>query len=751
MNDHDRTLKPWRAVILLLLLPALLSMGCGDDGEELVVERPFLYEADFALDSTLRAKPEHVVLLDLRPAGAMTSVEHSIPYHYAKRGSYTFCIPDDEPYITGLDIVDAAGQTVASVSRGSGCTPVTLEAGKYTQIVRHDPTDVPPQGTVAFLHRQQGQQHEVEAESSLLPVFPVYGVLEAAGGPHAGEYLTVQSYRIAFGNVVKFLEVAGIDDTAPFDALDHLFSFEPSGGSGASITYDVHSPSLTTSEPFSYLPLDCKADPFFCVSSQNPFNGNAILPCFDDVLPKQVVQADDIGNNQFTLSAEFYPVSFLSTFYAAENSLLYLTSFAKTATSDTPFQQVPGIRFYTDGSQVGALAQGEVAYFSQPNYSGNAFVLGTSLDLATLARLPQVASVRLGHDTTLQFFGQPGYQQLLTTIGVDTPSLANPISRASLGSIKIFQSSVVLLSTRRCESCNLAGVDLSNKSLDAVDLAKANLALAFLDNSSLKQADLRHALLHGSNFNSANLEGANLCGAFLNGTALSNNTAATFVGAYLKNASLAGANMSGAHFDNASFHTGVASACSPQNCAFTTDCASAVGATMDSAVFTGAYLAGVDMSGSDALNANFASAILDGVRFDEANLARDPTNTSPTDFSGAFIGGTDFTNATVTAAIFPDAYVDFSENGNCMYYSLPGSHTHFAGFWGNPGDPVCVLFAYSGPTITPATDSSNTCPNDRPGPCSAGVWQQPEQPWSDTFASRGCEETPVCSDIDFNW
>ena len=174
---------------------------------------------------------------------------------------------------------------------------------------------------------------------------------------------------------------------------------------------------------------------------------------------------------------------------------------------------------------------------------------------------------------------------------------------------------------------------------------------------------------------------------------------------------------------------------------------------MDSTTFSGAYLAGVDMSGSAALGAIFSGAVLDGVSFVGANLTRDPTSTARTDFTGTFLGGTDFTNATATAGVFSSAYVDFTESGNCTYYYLPGTHTHFAGFWGTPGDPVCVLFGYTSPTIPPLTDSSNSCPGGGPGPCSNLQWQSPVIPMSDAPlpASRGCADTPVCSNIDFNW
>ena len=69
-----------------------------------------------------------------------------------------------------------------------------------------------------------------------------------------------------------------------------------------------------------------------------------------------------------------------------------------------------------------------------------------------------------------------------------------------------------LLATKKCISCNLTGVDLSN-----ADLTGAKLAATDLRKSNLYRADLTGANLSGANLTGANLVEVNLTGANLRG------------------------------------------------------------------------------------------------------------------------------------------------------------------------------------------------------------------------------------------
>lgn len=279
---------------------------------------------------------------------------------------------------------------------------------------------------------------------------------------------------------------------------------------------------------------------------------------------------------------------------------------------------------------------------------------------------------------------------------------------------------------------NLTGVDLSSANLQGTNLTDAQLIDVNLSAAQLQQAILVSAQLNGANLNFANLEGANLCEAQLSKSPIT--TAATSLeGAYLKNVNLAHADLSGASMINVNFYSSIATdTCAPDNtCTIPTTCASAVGATMNSTTFTGAYLNGVDMTNSTPQGAKFSGALLVGVNFTRANLSNDSNTGAVTDFSNAFLQGANFTNTTVTNTDFTSAYVDLtSANGATMVFLLSSEHTGFTDYWNAAETPVCVEFTYTAPTTVPATNSTNTCPDGTSGPCSSTQWQSPKIPIS---------------------
>jgi tetratricopeptide (TPR) repeat protein len=118
-------------------------------------------------------------------------------------------------------------------------------------------------------------------------------------------------------------------------------------------------------------------------------------------------------------------------------------------------------------------------------------------------------------------------------------------------------------------------------------------------------------------------------------------------------------------------------------------CASARGAVPDNAVFSNAYLSGVDMSGSTGQGVNFGGAVLVGVNFSGAQLAGDPLGAS-LEFTNGFLPGADFTNVTVAGADFAGAYVDFTHSSGDWAFLLGESYTGFTGYWHTPQTPVCA-------------------------------------------------------------
>jgi uncharacterized protein YjbI with pentapeptide repeats len=301
---------------------------------------------------------------------------------------------------------------------------------------------------------------------------------------------------------------------------------------------------------------------------------------------------------------------------------------------------------------------------------------------------------------------------------------------------------------------DLRFANLTGATLKGADLRSANLANAFLRDTQLAEGQLQHAtlteaVLQGAILNFANLDGADLRGAHLNRSPTKGG-AASLEGAFLRNANLASADLSGATLANANFYSSICCECPGETwSAASPTCASATAATMTGTVFTGAYLSGVDMSGSIPQAAHFDhGAVLVGVKFNGALLSQDP-NGNHTLFTGAFLQGADFTDATVTGADFTSAYVDLaSAAGATMAFLLDGTHTQFTGYWATPATPACVEVTYNGPTALPPTDGSNICPDGvTRGPCSDATWESPQfpisnaQPPSSVCQSGSCECT----------
>jgi len=92
-----------------------------------------------------------------------------------------------------------------------------------------------------------------------------------------------------------------------------------------------------------------------------------------------------------------------------------------------------------------------------------------------------------------------------------------------------------LKATKKCEDCDLKGVNFTDMNLQGVDLYRARLTGA-----NLTGANLQGAYMHRSDLQGANLTNANLTGVVL-------------TSAFLQNANLAGANLTEANLEYSTF------------------------------------------------------------------------------------------------------------------------------------------------------------------------------------------------------
>jgi len=263
-------------------------------------------------------------------------------------------------------------------------------------------------------------------------------------------------------------------------------------------------------------------------------------------------------------------------------------------------------------------------------------------------------------------------------------------------------------------------LDLSGAILNAVNLAgsvldSANLGCATgsagpvctslqstnLAQASLKAAKLTSAQLQGASLSDANLDGANLSNAKLLG--LPGGSPATLSGAFLRGANLSRADLSGVIADNVNFYS------------FSGATANAADAVMTGAKFNNAYLAGADFSSATLQSTEWTQAVLVGANFTAADLSKNETAGEVTDFSNAYLQGAAFANASVTDANFYGSYWDLSSTPTTLNIQLLRGNLNFTGYWKDPSVAECVQASYPNTnnpsSSTPATDSSNTCPN----------------------------------------
>jgi len=133
-----------------------------------------------------------------------------------------------------------------------------------------------------------------------------------------------------------------------------------------------------------------------------------------------------------------------------------------------------------------------------------------------------------------EVIGRQGFSLFLSVLAT-TSAFAN-------GSVDSL--AVMLLTTRKCERCNLQGADLVYARISGAKLQNADLSRADLSHSDLEAADLRYADLRFANLSNSSLRGAVLTGAKLEGALLDQ---ADVTGAKLTSDQLTSANWSGAY------------------------------------------------------------------------------------------------------------------------------------------------------------------------------------------------------------
>ncbi|MEO7392714.1 MAG: pentapeptide repeat-containing protein [Ramlibacter sp.] len=683
---------------------------------------PALSTRDLNANSSLYANEDHVVLMTSAPDRT-----EQFPLRLQAR-RYRFCMDPQDEGADSVALLDPAGTTVMSLRAGGDCAIVEAAQGLYQ--VRQTYGGTGSTRTV-FLRKLGAAQAPVSAPQAAQPneYWGIQGTLLdrkthqpldrpvflALNGQVAEGGACFNDVRVAVqpNSVVSLI---GGDRTL-FDGLNF---FKPlrDATSGAPVSMGV--------------PFQCSlAATFQLFRIQSQLEVLALADALR--VPLQVKSASPVRFSNFSASGNTFglktamPVGAGTPFDGTDvmlgrptgdGSELELLPLEGGQADAFLVEYRAVLRFRPDGFPGSSIpANGQVALFNSANCSGPAMVLD-QYDLPGMLPGPLGAfngSVLLGMSTGATLYEQSTYRgasrHLITSGCIATGSGFKPAS------VRVDPTTAdMVFSTKRCESCNLSGMDLSNKDLQNARLAGSNLNNANLSKANLAGADLRQAFLQGAQLPNANLDAANLCGARLNAapsTAGTSNVAANLTGAFLRNANLSRSNVAGVNFNDANFYSANQSACSTSPCDTYTKptCASAAGATLEGAQFSNAYLVGVDMANVHGSGAVFSNAVLTGARFNNAVLT--PLNGTPVNFSSAFIQGTDFTAADLTNATFSNAY-DAKAVG-CMQFELDEQHTSFPGF-AVPVMPdstqcakapapakTCVKFTFTQRTLLPST------------------------------------------------
>ena len=252
-------------------------------------------------------------------------------------------------------------------------------------------------------------------------------------------------------------------------------------------------------------------------------------------------------------------------------------------------------------------------------------------------------------------------------------------------------------------------LDLQNKDLSGASFKGARMYEIKLQGANLQGAQLQGAFLKSAVLNGANLTLADLSNAWLivepsgDGAppaVTDQPESASVTGAFMFNAKLDGAHCDGVDFTYVCFSTAAILGSQP---------ASAVGALMNDADFSNAWLAQAIFDGAQLSGAKFDNAHMEGASFQDNGMqATELTPTYPEGTSasveGAYLYGTNFTGANMDGLHMNGAYVAADA----------GQFKHV--FTGYGGDIVSVSFNY-GPTVFGNTTANTTCPNGNSGPC----------------------------------
>ena len=551
---------------LLLMLAGLLLTGCNDDNDnndsnEALTntrDRPWIRESEFIFSNNLHATLNQILVLDLEPAApgdASLRLNNDIPFQVTGNAQVAYCIPSNEPHITGLKVLSSTGETEYRVTPGSDCKAVTLSAGRYTLQVEHDASTIDPPGKQAFI-RQTNATSVMEDSATTDTAWNFF----TFKGPN-GKYVSLSNPESDPG---------ALSATAETVTADSVFLAGKLGLLGSSSC----TPGSTSLAPY-------KNTPVAGLAWYPPISGGSLFP--DDELLAINIDATatavkdsckEAGKNKFGACVVSFTIkdlgnhviNLLSTdncvhqtgatpIYLDEFKVLKLDPSAfETGASGTAFKVdytgylcAGGICSATDLN----LKSGEVAVFSECNFKGPAIVFAADVaDFSVYNDAPTdkdkgfvygirdnaAASIIPGPGTLVELWTDTGSSSDNTVYGVpeNVTCLSDTPVDGKVSQMKIVSVKQYITDTGGCDNCNLTGINLSDTDLGQKSFINATFNSANLNGTSFKNATLKNTdfsgsgtQLDGTDFSSASLECTNFSSTDLTMATFGANTIAT--------------------------------------------------------------------------------------------------------------------------------------------------------------------------------------------------------------------------------
>lgn len=628
--------------------------------------RTYFYEQDFRSDPTLAALPNQVVVLSLLPSssGNSSSEEHFVRYQLVS-GSYKLCL-GGEP-LNQMVFFDHSNKLVATIT-ANNCSSINLAADSYNIFIFHDPTKVTAKSKTVFVQLPAPHVKTINADGTpksgywALQPDPAQ---DPTGAERAGRLHALPQQKISPPNDNNDFKVYGMPLAPDWTSTE----FD-----------DTALVRLDTPELYSGIPLN-----FFPVPTEQDKNFNAVLfgngtgSPSDNFLYQIVI--DDRADGAIRLSATsqsvlpaLFPFFHTSPRWAFVGATSFLT-FPPFITLNPPPPSMLArllFRFFPEGKSipVPSLEEGEISFFQSCSYGGNAAVF--SRDIANLTALSspittinKVAAVKLGPNTQVTLYSEPGFAGTSQIIQSDTDCLDSSLVGTSIGSFQIRPLPAQFSVSPDCLSCQLQKVDLSNSVLDGAslsgtDLSSANLAAVSFAGAALDDVNLSHAIISQAHFDNANMKGTSWFGVDLRTAAsftkLTLDRASGFGGADLEGVDLTGASLQEIDFNFTNLSN----------------------AKLSQANLTGANLVSSKLNGTDLTNATLQKA-------DFFLCAFTNTKLPGADLSSAYLSGVlSAVGADFTGARFDNSILAFS--------NIQGSNLKGATFVGaDIGDALFTL------------------------------------------------------------